>query len=55
MNAELDKILSSLQDAGCGEAELKKAKQLFDSGDSEEMIRHFRKCRCSRMEELHES
>ena len=55
MNAELDKILSSLQDAGCGEAELKKAKQLFDSGDSEEMIRHFRKCRCSRMEELHKS
>ena len=55
MNAQLDKILTSLRDAGCGETELNKAMQLYDSGDSEELIRHFRKCRCSRMEELHAS
>ena len=55
MNAELEKILTNLEDAGCSEEELKKAKQLYDAGDSEALIRYFRKCRCSRMEELHES
>ena len=55
MNAELEKILISLEDTGCSEEERKKAKQLYDAGDSEELIRYFRKCRCSRMDELHES
>ena len=55
MNAELEKILSNLSDAGCADEELKKAAQLYESGDKEALIRHFRKCRCSRMEELHES
>ena len=55
MNKELEKILTNLLDAGCGSDELQKAKQLYEAGDTEALIRFFRKCRCSRMEELHES
>ena len=55
MNKELEKILTNLSDAGCGSVELQKAKQLYEAGDTEALIRFFRKCRCSRMDELHES
>ena len=55
MNEELKKILNNLLDAGCGSEELEKAKQIYDAGDTEALIRYFRKCRCSRMEELHEN
>ena len=55
MNEELEKILNNLSDAGCGSEELQKAKQLYEAGDTETLIRYFRKCRCSRMDELHES
>lgn len=52
---ELENILTNLSDAGCGDEEVKKARQLYEAGDKEALIRYFRKCRCSRMEELHES
>ena len=52
---ELENILTNLSDAGCGTEELQKAKKLWKAGDTEALIRYFRKCRCSRMEELHES
>ncbi len=55
MDVELEKILINLTDAGCERAELKEAARLFESGDTEALIRHLRKCRCSRMAELHES
>ena len=55
MNEELEKILTNLSDADCGSEELQKAKQLYEAGDTEALIRYFRKCRCSRMDELHES
>ena len=52
---ELENILTNLSDAGCEPGELKKAQQLYEAGDIEVLIRYLRKCRCSRMEELHES
>ena len=55
MKEELEQILTNLSDAGCGSEELQKAKQLYEAGDTEALIRYFRKCRCSRMDELHES
>ena len=55
MKEELEKILTNLRDAGCGSGEVEKAKQLYESGDAKALLRYFRKCRCSRMEELHES
>ena len=55
MKEELEKILTNLSDAGCGSEELEKARKLYEAGDMEVLIRYFRRCRCSRMEELHES
>ena len=46
MNAELEMILNNLSDAGCGSEEPQKAKQLYEAGDTEALIRFFRKCRC---------
>ena len=55
MKEELEKILTNLSDAGCQSEELEKARKLYEAGDTEALFRYFRKCRCSRMEELHES
>ncbi len=55
MNVELEKMLTNLTDAGCKSEELATAERLYKAGDTESLIRYFRKCRCSRMEELHES
>ena len=55
METELEKILSNLSDAGCGNDELEHAKQLYEAGDTETLLRYFRKCRSKRMNELHES
>ena len=54
VNEDLEKILSTLSDAGCGSGELANAKQLCEAGDAESLIRYFRKCRSKRMAELHE-
>ena len=55
MKEELEEILTNLKDAGCGSEEVERAKLLYKSGDTKALIQYFRKCRCSRMEELHES
>lgn len=55
MKEELEKILTNLSDAGCGSEELEKARKLYEAGDAAALMRYFRKCRCRRMEELHES
>jgi hypothetical protein len=55
MTEELEKILGGLSDAGCGSLDLKKAKLLYEAGDADALIRHFRKCRCDLMDELHKS
>ena len=55
MNEELKKILTNLSDAGCGMEDMEKAKRLYEAGDVDALIQYFRKCRCSRMDELHES
>jgi len=49
MNKELEKILTNLSDAGCGSDGLQKAKQLYEAGDTEALIRFFRKCRCEHL------
>ena len=54
VNEELDQMLSNLADAGCGSEELEHAVQLYETGDAEALLRHFRKCRSRRMDELHE-
>ena len=55
MNEELEMILQSMADAGCGTTETERAKLFFETGDTDGLVRFLRKCRCSRMDELHES
>ncbi len=55
MDVELEEILTNLSDAGCGKDELEKTKQFYEEGDTETLIRYFRRYRCNLMEKLHES
>ena len=55
MEQELEKILINMKDAGCRGEDIRKAKQIYDLGDMDALIRCFRKCRCDLMDELHES
>ena len=52
---DMESALAGMRDAGCSDEEIRKAKQLHETGDTDALIRHFRLCRCSRMEELHKS
>ncbi|MCR5230454.1 MAG: hypothetical protein K6D03_10040 [Solobacterium sp.] len=55
MDEELEMILTNLKDAGCGSGDLNKTRLLYEAGNTDALILHLRKCRCSLMEELHES
>ena len=52
---DLESALAGMKDAGCTDEEIRKARRLHEAGDTDALLRHFRLCRCSRMEELHES
>ena len=52
---ELENTLTNMKDAGCTDEEIRKARRLYEAGDTEALVRYFRICRSSRMEELHES
>lgn len=52
---DLESALAGMKDAGCTEEEIRKARRLHEAGDTDALLRYFRICRCSRMEELHES
>ncbi len=55
MEQALDTILAGLKETGCTDDTLKKAKQVYETGTADELIRFFRRYRCGLMEELHES
>ena len=55
MEMELKEILENLADAGCTTRDAKIAGELYKNGQEEELIRFLKKCRCSLMEEMHES
>ena len=52
---ELEKTVTNLKDAGCTNEEIQRAVQLYKTGDPEVLLHYFRKCRCNRMNELHEN
>ena len=52
---DLESALAGMKDAGCTDEEIRKARRLHEAGDTDALLRSFRICRCSRMEELHES
>ena len=55
MENTLEQICLTLRDAGCTEDEIRDALRIYQSDDATSLLRQLRKCRCSRMEELHES
>ena len=55
MENTLEQIRLILRDAGCTEDEIRDALRIYQSEDAKSLLWQLRKCRCRRMEELHES
>ena len=54
MNERLEDLTEALSDAGCGPDAIEKAKRLWATGRTEDLIRHLRMLRCELMDDLHE-
>ena len=55
MKMELKAMLDNLADAGCTKHDAEIAGELYKNGQADELIRFLKKCRCSLMDEMHES
>ena len=55
MEMELKSMLDNLADAGCTKHDAEIAGELYKNGQADELIRFLKKCRCSLMDEMHES
>ena len=55
MEMELKAMLDNLVDAGCTKHDAEIAGELYKNGQADELIRFLKKCRCSLIEEMHES
>ena len=55
MNKMTEHIRTTMCAAGCSEAEIADALRECRTGDPAGLLHQLRKCRCLRMEELHES
>ena len=55
MDEMTEQIRDTLCAAGCSDAEIRDALREYRTGDPDRLLRQLRKCRCRRMEELHES
>ena len=52
---ELKEMIGDLTDLGCQSDQKETAKRLYDTGQIEDLIRYLKKCRCTLMDEMHES
>ena len=55
MEMELKAMIDNLADAGCTKHDAEIAGELFKNGQTDELIQFLKKCRCSLMDEMHES
>ena len=55
MDEELEKLVSTLSDTGCGQDITETVERLFLAGQLKELVRQLRLYRCSLMDALHES
>ena len=55
MDEALEQIRLTLHDVGCTEGEIREALRIYQTEGPAPLLRQLRKCRCNRMEELHES
>ena len=52
---DLKTLMEGLADTGYGDEQKITASRLFKSGSIDELVRYLKKCRCSLMDEMHES
>ena len=52
---ELKIINDILTDVGCRDDQKREARSLYESGQTDDLLRYLKKCRCGLMEEMHES
>ena len=55
MEMELKAMLDNLADVGCTKHDAEIAGELYKNGQADELIRFLKKCRCSLVDEMHES
>lgn len=55
MEMSIERIADALKAAGCTSCEIDVAKRLYETKQTDGLIRHFKKCRCALMEQMHES
>ena len=55
MDNALEQIQLTMRDAGCTEAEVAETLRAYREERPETLLWQLRKCRCARIEELHES
>ncbi len=48
-------MIADMFDLGFGHEQEKKARLLYESGQTDELVRYLKKCRCSLKDEMHES
>ncbi len=48
-------MIDNLMDAGCEKRDTEIAEKLYESGQKDELIRFFKICRCTLVDEMHES
>ena len=52
---ELKEMADALMSIGIGNVQTETVRRLFESGQTDELVRHLKKCRCSLLDEMHES
>ena len=55
MSERIEKMAIELLDTGLGQEEKKKAERLMAAGQTEDLIRYLRLCRCDLMDDLHKT
>ena len=52
---ETKMLIENLIENGCCPVDAVRAEALYEAGDMDALIKHLRKCRCSLVEEMHDS
>ena len=55
MNVQKENLVIALSDSGFKQEVIEKAERLWETGRTQDLIRHLRICRCELMDILHES
>lgn len=55
MITDIETIIENMEAAGCNAEDVSRARAMYDAGLESEILRCMRKCRCSLMDELHET